>query len=71
MFVKDQGSHTRKRSARQYRSFLNRKNIMKDFQIRLSNNSMNEETFKEAAWPYNAALKENRHKSHPARDYQS
>ena len=37
------------------------KNLPKSIQIRLSNNSVNEETFKEAAGPYNAALKENGH----------
>ena len=33
-------------------------NLPKSIQIRLSNNSVNEETFKEAAGLYNAALKE-------------
>ena len=56
------------------------KNLPKSTQIRLTNNSMSEETFKEAAWPYNAALKENGHdynyleehaKSHQARKQQS
>ena len=37
------------------------KNLPKSIQIRLSNNSVNEETFKEAAGPYNATLKENGH----------
>ena len=37
------------------------KNVPKSIEIRLSNNSVNEETFKEAAGPYNAALKENGH----------
>ena len=37
------------------------KNLPKSIEIRLSNNSVNEETFKEAAGPYNAALKENGH----------
>ena len=37
------------------------KNLPNSIQIRLSNNSVNEETFKEAARPYNAALKENGH----------
>ena len=37
------------------------KNLPKSIQIRLSNNSVNEETFKEATGPYNAALKENGH----------
>ena len=35
--------------------------LTKSIQIRLSNNSVNEETFKKAAEPYNAALKENGH----------
>ena len=35
------------------------KKLPESIQIRLSNNSVNEETFKEAAGPYNAALKEN------------
>ena len=37
------------------------KNLPKSIEIRLSNNSVNGETFKEAAGPYNAALKENGH----------
>ena len=37
------------------------KNLQTSIQIRLFNNSVNEETFKEAAGPYNAALKENGH----------
>ena len=37
------------------------KNVPKSIQIRLFNNSVNEETSKEAAGPYNAALKENGH----------
>ena len=37
------------------------KNLPKSIEIRLSNNSVNEEMFKEAAGPYNAALKENGH----------
>ena len=37
------------------------KNVPKSIEIRLSNNAVNEETFKEAAGPYNAALKENGH----------
>ena len=37
------------------------KNVPKSIQIRLSNNSVNEETFREPAGPYNAALKENSH----------
>ena len=37
------------------------KNLPKSIQIRLSNNSVNEEKFKEAAGPHNAALKENEH----------
>ena len=37
------------------------KNLPESIQIRLSNNSVNKETFKEAAVPYNAALKENGH----------
>ena len=37
------------------------KNLAKSIQIRLSNNSVNEELFKEGAGIYNAALKENGH----------
>ena len=37
------------------------KELPKTIQIRLSNNSVNEETLKKAAGPYNAALKENGH----------
>ena len=37
------------------------KNVPKSIQIRLSNNSMNEEAFKEAAGPHNTDSKENGH----------
>ena len=37
------------------------KNLPKSFQIKLFNNSVNEQTSKEAAGPYNVALKENGH----------
>ena len=37
------------------------KNLPKSIQIRLPSNSVNEETFNEAAGPYNATLKDNGH----------